>query len=172
MPDVFFPSADAVLPTKLRLARLLPTAAAGLFWAVACFHSALAQTTFGSITGVVTDPSGAAVPNAQVTAVNQDTGFTRRQTTAVTGVFTVPDLVPGTYRVTVEGKGFNSQEKQSILLDANHVVTVDFQLSVGVATTQVDVQGTVPIITTETSSTSYVKTRRSTTGHGRDGTPG
>ena len=72
-----------------------------------------AQTTFGSITGVVTDPSGAAVPNAQITVVNQDTGFTRRQTTGVTGVYTVPDLVPGTYRVRCEGKGFNAQERRA-----------------------------------------------------------
>jgi hypothetical protein len=123
-----------------------------------CFPCARAQTTFGSITGVVTDPSGAAVPNAQITAVNQDTGFTRRQSTTGTGVYTVSDLVPGTYRVRVEGKGFNVQEKQGIPLDANHVVTVDVQLTVGVATTEVKVEGTVPTITTETSTTSYVKT--------------
>ena len=71
---------------------------------------------------------------------------------------TVPDVVPGTYRVRIESKGFNPQEKQGVLLDANHVVTVDVQLTVGASTTQVEVQGTVPIITTETSTTSYVKT--------------
>src|SRR5205823_10384277 len=76
----------------------------------------------------------------------------------VTGVYTVPDLVPGAYRLRVEAKGFNTQERQGVLLDANHVVTVDVKLTVGVATTQVEVQGTVPIITTETSTTSYVKT--------------
>ena len=123
-----------------------------------CSLSGSAQTTFGSITGVVTDPSGAAVPNARITVVNQDTGFTRRGSTALTGVYTISDLVPGTYRVLVEGKGFNTQEKQGIPLDANHVVTVDVQLAVGSSTTQVDVRSTVPIITTETSTTSYVKT--------------
>jgi hypothetical protein len=127
-------------------------------WVSVSVRSASAQTTFGSITGVVTDPSGAAVPNAQITVVNQDTGFTRRQSTAVTGVYTVPDLAPGSYRVRIEGKGFNPQERQGVLLDANHVVTVDIQLAVGMATTQVDVQGTVPIITTETATTSFVKT--------------
>lgn len=126
--------------------------------AFACVHSAQAQTTFGSITGVVTDPSGAAIPNAQITVVNENTGFTRRQSTVVTGVYTVPDLPPGTYRVRIEGKGFNAQERQGVVLDANHVVTVDVQLAVGAATTQVEVQGTVPIITTETATTSYVKT--------------
>ncbi len=57
-----------------------------------------------------------------------------------------------------EGSGFDPQERQGVLLDANHVVTVDIQLAVGTSTTQVDVQGTVPIITTETATTSYVKT--------------
>lgn len=152
------PSAGVVLPARQSLPRFLPAIAVAILWALTCLHSASAQTTFGSITGVVTDPSGASVPDAQITVVNQETGFTRRQTTAATGVYTVPNVVPGTYRVLVEGKGFNAQEKQGVLLDANHVVTVDVQLTVGVSTTAVEVQGTVPIITTETSTTSYVKT--------------
>jgi hypothetical protein len=131
---------------------------AALLWALACGHIASAQTTFGSITGVVTDQSGASVPDAQITVVNQETGFTRRQTSAATGVYSVPNVVPGTYRVRVERPGFSPQEKQGVVLDANHVVTVDMQLTVGGSTTAVEVQGTVPIITTETSTTSYVKT--------------
>jgi hypothetical protein len=83
-------------------------AAASLLCASIWVDPISAQTTFGSITGVVTDPSGAAVPSAQITVVNQDTGLTRHQTTAVTGVYTVPDLAPGTYRVRFEGKGFST----------------------------------------------------------------
>jgi len=150
--------ADTVLPARQSAARLLPTVAAAVLWALVCFQSAPAQTTFGSITGVITDPSGAAVPNAQITVVNQDTGFTRRQATAVNGVFTVPDLIPGAYRVRIEKSGFNAQEKPGVLLDANHVVTVDVQMTVGATTTQIEAQGTVPVITTETATTSYVKT--------------
>lgn len=134
------------------------SAACFIFGAFVSFRPAAAQTTFGSITGVITDPSGAAVPSAEVTVVNQDTGFTRRRSTSNTGVFTVPDLVPGTYRVRAERNGFTPQEKQGVLLDANHVVTVDFQFTVGAATTRIEVQASVPIITTETSATSYVKT--------------
>src|SRR5689334_17474570 len=90
-----------------------------------------AQTTFGSITGVVSDPSGAAVPRATVTVVNQDTGFSRSDQTSGSGVFSIADLLPGTYRVSVNGKGFSVQEKQGVALDANHVVNVDFHLTVG-----------------------------------------
>jgi hypothetical protein len=129
-----------------------------ILWASVAIVPASAQTTFGSITGVVTDPSGAAVPRVQITAINQDTGLTRRQASTATGVYTVTDLPPGTYRVRFEATGFNSEEKESVLLDANHVVTVDARLVVGTATTKVEVQGSVPIITTETATTSYVKT--------------
>jgi hypothetical protein len=138
--------------------RILLPLVATILWSSVSVLPASAQTTFGSITGVVTDPSGAAIPRVQITVVNEDTGLTRRQATTVTGVYTMPDLAPGKYRVRFEGSGFNSQEKQGVLLDANHVVTVDAQLAVGMATTRVDVQGTVPIITTETATTSYVKT--------------
>ena len=119
--------------------------------------SALCQTTFGSITGVVTDSSGGVLPNAVVTVVNQDTGFSRRDVSTLSGVFSIPDLLPGTYRVRVEGKGFSPQERQGVALDANHVVNLDFKLSVGATTTQVDVQGAAPIINTETSTSSFVK---------------
>lgn len=143
---------------RQRSGRLPHTVAAAFAAVLLCFHPAPAQTTFGSITGVVSDPSGAAVPDAQVEVTNQDTGFARRQATAASGVYTVPDLPPGTYRVRIEKTGFTAQEKPGVSLDANHVVTVDVQLNVGATNTQVEVQGTVPVINTETATTSYVKT--------------
>src|SRR5215467_11909587 len=84
-----------------------------LIGAVACYQlpfPAGAQTTFGSITGVVSDPSGAAVPRAAVTVVNQDTEFSRSDVTSAGGVYSISNLLPGTYRVRVEGKGFSVQE--------------------------------------------------------------
>src|SRR5262249_28949240 len=126
----FVAVADIVRLATENAIRLLPTAAAAFLWVLVCFQSAPAQTTFASITGVVTDPSGADVLNAQITVINQDTSFTRRQSTAANGVFTVPDLIPGTYRVRIEKSGFNAQEKANVLLDANHVVTVDVVMTV------------------------------------------
>src|SRR5580692_2014556 len=125
-------------------ARILLPLMATILWSPVSVLPASAQTTFGSITGVVTDPSGAAVPRVQITVVNQDTGLTHRQSSTGTGVYTVPDLAPGPYRVRFELSGFNTQEKEGVLLDANHVVTVDAQLVVGMATTKVEVQGSVP----------------------------
>jgi hypothetical protein len=128
-------------------------ATALLFWPSVA-HS---QTVFGSITGVVTDSTGAVIPNALVTAVNRDTGFTRSGATAANGVYTIPDLLPGTYRVGAQAKGFSSLERAGIVLDADHVVNVDIQLTVGAASTHVEVVATAPVINTETATTSYIK---------------
>jgi hypothetical protein len=68
------------------------------------------QSTFGSLTGTVTDQTGAVISNAVVTVTNEGTGIERRVTTNDTGVYNVPDLNVGAYRVLVEVKGFRSQE--------------------------------------------------------------
>ncbi|HWC00786.1 MAG TPA: carboxypeptidase-like regulatory domain-containing protein, partial [Bryobacteraceae bacterium] len=60
-----------------------------------------AQTTTGTITGIVTDPSGAVVPNAKVTILNEAEGSTRDLATSASGVFTASNLTVGTYRVRV-----------------------------------------------------------------------
>ena len=116
------------------------------------------QTTFGSVTGVITDQSGAVVPGVQITATNQDTGFTRRATTAGNGVYTVPKLPVGNYHVSAEAKGFQLQEKSDVVIYANHVVNLDMSLAVGAASTKVEVKGTVPLINTETGTSAYTQT--------------
>jgi hypothetical protein len=68
----------------------------------------LAQSTFGSITGVVRDPSGAVVPAADVLVTNEGTALTRRATSSSAGLFSVPNLDIGTYKVRVSAKGFTS----------------------------------------------------------------
>src|SRR3954467_445052 len=89
---------------------------------VACAgFSTYGQTTFSSITGTVTDQSGAVVPNAQVTANNQDTGAFRHASTGADGVYIIPNLAPGTYRIQVEQKGFSPLERTGIVLFANRV---------------------------------------------------
>lgn len=135
---------------------LLPAITAALFFLSS--GGVFAQTTFGSVSGVVTDQTKAPIPDAEVTVVNQDTGLRRSQNTAATGVYNIPDLAPGTYTLRFERAGFSSQERQGIVVDANHVVNVDIQFAVGTAAVKIDVQGTAPVINTESSTTSYVKT--------------
>ena len=129
-----------------------------LFSLPCCQPWATAQTTFGSITGTVADPSGASVPNARVSAANQETGIVRRGSSGKNGVYAIVDLPAGTYRVQVEADGFNSVERKDVALYANRVVNVDAQLSVGSSATRVEVAATAPVINTETSATVYVKT--------------
>ena len=70
---------------------------------------ALAQQR-GSIAGKVVDPAGLALPGATITVIEQNTGFTRTVVTADTGAFSVPNLEPGLYTITVEMSGFASDQ--------------------------------------------------------------
>jgi hypothetical protein len=125
--------------------------------ALALTCSLYGQTTFGSITGTITDPSGAVIPNAQVTVTSQNTGVTRRVSTGTDGVYVVPNLQPDTYKVAVEQQGFNAVERSGVVLFANGTVSIDLQLAVGASSTKVEVTGAPPIINTETSTTSFAK---------------
>ena len=117
-----------------------------------------AQSTAGSITGTVADASGAAIPQAGVTVINQATNVRQHVTTATDGVYHATDLLPGTYTIQVEAKGFDLFERKGIVLDANRVVNVDAQLTVGSPATKVEVTAVAPVINTESGSSNYVKT--------------
>ena len=109
------------------------------------------QSTFGSISGTVTDPSGAVVPGAQVQVINEGTGAVRKVQTASAGVFNVPDLDFGTYRVRVTAQGFTTYERGGLQLSATQIINLVVQLKVGATSTVVEVQGASPIINTESN---------------------
>jgi hypothetical protein len=121
----------------------------------------LAQSTFGSITGVVTDPTGAVVPNAQVSVTNLGTGVVRETTTGSTGLFTVPNLNIGAYRVRVVAKGFTTYERTDLQLAANQVLNLDVHLTLGATSEVVQVQAETPVITTETHDIAGSMTQQS-----------
>src|SRR5207248_11641574 len=85
----------------------------------------------GLITGSVTDPSGAAIPRAHVTAIETGTGFERSIATDDTGRYTVPSLRPTEYSLTVEASGFSKYVQKNIRLIADQTATIDAQLKVG-----------------------------------------
>src|SRR6516225_7340104 len=114
----------------------------------------LAQSTFGSFTGTVKDPSGALIPGAEVEVVNQGTGTTRKMITTSAGVFNAPNLDLGMYRVRVSAKGFNTYDHPSLVLQANQVMNLDVVLSIGTPSNVVEVQEAAPVITTETTDIS------------------
>src|SRR5581483_11495421 len=136
------------------------TGFAQLCFVAAIVFPAAAQTTSGSITGQITDQSGAVVPGATIRIANEGTGLEREIRSSDAGVFAAPNLNVGSYRVRAEAAGFQPQERTGILLNANQVVNVDFEMSVSATTTETQVVGTAPVIDTETSTLSYVKTQR------------
>src|SRR5260370_2403478 len=82
----------------------------------------LAQSTFGSFTGSVKDPSGALVPSASVEVSNDGTGVTKKVTTSSAAVFNVPNLDIGNYKIHVTAAGFAAYERAGPYLTANQFI--------------------------------------------------
>ena len=80
---------------------------------------ALAQLATGSIQGVVTDKSGAVIPNATITVTNPATALSRTVQSNTDGLYTVPALPPGDYNITAEAKDFAKQVSENVVLRVN-----------------------------------------------------
>jgi hypothetical protein len=128
--------------------------------AILAVSIAPAQTTFGSITGTVSDPSGAVVPAAKVTVTSEGTQSTREVVTGSTGIFFVPNLSVGSYKLSVSATGFAAYERGGMTLNANQVLNADVKLSLMQAGATVQVVGTSAALSTETTNISNLKTTR------------
>jgi hypothetical protein len=125
----------------------------------------LAQTAgTGALTGTVSDPSGAVVPNVTVTATNSDTGQTRSATTGPNGVYTMTLLPPGLYKVTFSAAGFKTAEVGSVRINVTETPVLDKSLEVGAQTEQVTVQADVETIQTASSTLGTVVGERAVSG--------
>lgn len=102
---------------------------------------AWAQVSTSSITGTVADPSGALIPNAKVTAINEATGVQQLTKTTSSGLFSFPSVVPGAYTIEVEAKGFDRYVGKGNILTVGQPLVVNVKLQVGSTTTTVEVQG-------------------------------
>jgi hypothetical protein len=117
---------------------------------------AWSQSTYGTLLGVVTDPSGAIVANASIEATETNTGLSKQTTTNSNGTFELPNLQPGVYDVTAIASGFDKYVRTRVPLDPRASVRVDIALSVGSTQTTVEVQSSAPVITTESGTVSDV----------------
>jgi len=97
------------------------------------FSTAFAQGEQATITGIVTDESGAVIPNARVAVTNVETGVTRETQTNGEAQYRVPYLPPGKYRLTVESQGF-SKVQIELSLTLGLTATVDLSLKAGAVT--------------------------------------
>jgi len=134
-----------------RVARLRGLAAS-LALVFACLMgsgSLHAQAVNGTIVGTVTDPSGAVVGNAPVTLVLTGQNTVQTTVTNESGNYTVPNLPPGTYEVSVAAKGFKKETLQNIVLLTNTTVRVDVTLATGSAAETITVTTAPPLLQTD-----------------------
>ncbi|HYM13045.1 MAG TPA: carboxypeptidase regulatory-like domain-containing protein [Bryobacterales bacterium] len=133
---------------RLSLLTLLTFALAGT--------CALAQSNRAVILGTVTDPSGSAVAGAKVTVQNQNTNISATVTTSPEGQYTVTNLEPGAYRVTVTAQGFAEKSIRDITVFVNQTARVDVGVEVGSVSTRVEVEAAAPVVQSEASSIGQV----------------
>jgi len=105
-----------------------------------------------TLTGQVTDPSGAVIKGANVAAVNTDTKTTYTAVTTDNGNYYIPYVLPGTYTVTVKAGNFKSAVQEKVLMLASQVFNQNFALQVGAVTDQVVVSSAPPQLETEDAS--------------------
>ena len=131
---------------------LMKTLLLCVFLAGACL---LAQTETGQITGTVTDPSGAAIPNAQVSVRSVGTSAVRSVTTSADGAYNVTNLLPGEYTISVSVVGFTKTERR-VNLSVGARIGQDFKLDVATASSTVEVSANVAVVNTETETVGQV----------------
>jgi Carboxypeptidase regulatory-like domain/TonB dependent receptor/TonB-dependent Receptor Plug Domain len=123
-----------------------------LFVVGACVSLALSSPALGqqrgSVTGRVLDAGGLALPGATVTITEQNTGFTRTVVTAETGAYSIPNLDPGRYAITVDMPGFATLKQADVVLTAGMTLTLELKLQVAGLQEQVVVTGQSPLVET------------------------
>ena len=124
-------------------------------------HATAAQGVGASadLTGTVTDPTGAGVPNAKVTVMNPEKGVERSVTTDEHGFYRVSGLAPTSYKVSVGHSGFQTEVATGVVLTVGQTLVFDFQLKLSGISSQVEVSSELPIVETERGSQSDTLTQ-------------
>jgi hypothetical protein len=110
-----------------------------------------AQGTSGSLTGQVSDPTGAAVTGATVTLINLGTNYQQTETTNGSGIYLVRPVEPGNYALTIVATGFSQYRQTGIVIHANEAATQDVHLKVGAESESVNVTANAELINTSTA---------------------
>ena len=121
---------------------------------------AIAQVDRGTVTGTVTDQSGAVIPDVAITVTNVATGISNNAVTSAAGIYVVPLLPPGTYRLTAEKQGFKKFTQTNILVTVGDTTRADVGMTVGSKTETVTVTGEAPLLEVDTSDTGSSVTSR------------
>ena len=120
-------------------------------------NSALAQQATATFLGTVTDPQGAVIPGASVTATNVDTAFTRTVPTGSDGAYRIPNLPIGNYELRVTKDGFEANDRKGLVLQVGQEAVINVAMTVGTTSQTVEVSSSsVPLIDTTTASVGNV----------------
>src|SRR5580692_6649061 len=106
------------------------------------------------LSGLITDPSGLAVPHARVVVQSADTGASRTVSSNQRGEYSVPALLPGPYNITIEATGFKTIHQNGVAVEVDQRARLDFALTVGSNTESITVQGSAPLLNTSDASVS------------------
>jgi hypothetical protein len=126
---------------------------------VSCASALCAQSTSASLTGRITDASGAAIAAADVTAVSVERNTRHRSKTNGEGFYLITNLLPGVYRVEAAKPGFKTLIKSDVTLHVQDTINIDYTLPVGAASESITVSGGVPLVNTESAAVSTDVTR-------------
>src|SRR5260370_41953929 len=121
---------------------------------------AVAQLIMGGLTGLGTDPTGAAVPSVTVKAKNTDTGVGAEGRSSTTGNFVIANLQPGTYSLEVSVSGFKTGVRPGIVVFAGDNLRIDAALTVGAQQDRVEVTAAAPVLKTESTEVSSTMERK------------
>jgi hypothetical protein len=128
-----------------------------LFALLSLVSVAFSQTTgTATVVGTLTDNTGAVVPGAAINLVNTETQFVYNGETNTEGAYYVPNLSPGTYRLTIQSQGFKRYVRDGIILRTSEQPRIDVQLEVGSVTESINVTGSAPQLETETTTTGQI----------------
>src|SRR5579884_322061 len=131
--------------------------ASAKLWLLAIFIAAPALgQTFGEITGRITDSTGAAVPQANVSVTNVNTNAVRQTLSNESGDYSFPSLPPGVYNLKVERQGFKTEAAQNIQVQVQQTVRLDFALQVGQVSESVEVQASAAQLQAENATVGTV----------------
>src|SRR3954452_23212232 len=118
------------------------------------FSALFAQSDRGSINGTLTDPNGAVITSATVTATNQETGAVAQAATTATGNYTIPQLPAGLYDVSVELPGFKKFIQRGIAVQVAQTARIDISMQIGQSNETITVTSDAPLLKTESAEQS------------------
>jgi hypothetical protein len=123
-------------------------------------HQSYAQSTYGTVSGTITDTSGGAIADVQVILTNMGTSEKHTQTTGTDGLYQFANLFPGRYRVDAEKAGFKHTSHADVVVEVQQTSRIDMTMQLGQVTQTVEVTGETPLMQPDTSSLGQVIDQR------------